>query len=576
MTDEVNSYDVRFNLRGLRPPTDQLVLVVVDDTLVLPEFENRTNRLQEVTEITQFTDSFFWNREVWHRLLKSLLEAEPERIGVSLHFGDNIGNNHVTPAEELVFMNDKITWAATYSHTERLLIPAFARIDQANVGLLLLDKDDDGIVRKIFPDRAVIPHFVQSFVQKPLPQDGSLKINFRANKSAIPTVRASDIIQGQYDASFLKGKLILIATENGLQASLQTPLGSMSRGELLAQMVDNLVENRWIRRLDWPYYAVYLLVVISFAAIIITSFPQSISVVFLLWFATMTVALSAWVFDSFYIWLPGFATSAGLAFTWFIMGGFQATRIEQKNFELQRERHASQELEQLKNNFVSLISHDLKTPIAKIQSVVSRLLNDERTQIWRRDLEILQSSGEELNKYIRSILSLLRVESQAFRIFRETADLNELIEEAIHQLAPLAHEKNISIEKNLEPLFSAEFDRTLIKEVVINLLDNAIKYSNSGSQVKIASFEIDDSLHVEVTDQGRGIAPEDIERVWQKFARGSGEDLRSRGTGLGLYLVRYFVELHGGKVSLTSQLGHGATFSFSLPLVVEDKASVVV
>ncbi len=574
MTDEVNSYDIRYNLRALRPPSAEVVLVIVDDALVLPAFENRTNRLQEVTEITQLTDSFFWNRAIWLRLLKTLLDANPQRVGVSLYFGENIGSPRISPGEEKVFMDERITWAATYSHSERLLMPTFARIDQSNVGLLLLDKDDDGVIRKLFPDRAVIPHFVQNFVRKPLPQDSSVKINFRAKRGAFTTLRANDILQGQYDPSLLTGKLILIATESGLQPSVQTPLGPLSRGELLGQITDNLVSDRWIRRLAWPSYALYLLLVIGFATIILTSFPQSISVVFMLWFATMTVALSAWVFDTFYIWLPGFTSSAGLAITWFVMGGFQASRLEQRNFELQRERRASQELEQLKNNFVSLISHDLKTPIAKIQSVVGRLMNDERTQAWRRDLDVLHASGEELNKYIRSILSLLRVESQAFRIFRETADVNEIIEEALVQLNPLAEEKNISIIKKLEPLFSVEFDRTLIKEVVINLLDNAIKYSNQGSQVTISSFETDDSVHVEITDLGRGIAPEDLERVWQKFARGSGEDLRSRGTGLGLYLVRYFVELHGGKIALKSQLGQGSTFSFSLPLVIEEKPPI--
>jgi signal transduction histidine kinase len=225
-----------------------------------------------------------------------------------------------------------------------------------------------------------------------------------------------------------------------------------------------------------------------------------------------------------------------------------------------------QELEQLKNNFVSLISHDLKTPIAKIQAVVNRLLPQHQGGELQSDLEALHASSEELHRYIQSILKVLRVESRDFRLHREVADINEVIEDAVLQLKPLAHDKEIKILTQLEPMFSSEFDVTLMKEVVINLIENAIKYSPLGSEIVIRSEERDNVIRVEVQDKGQGIAPDELEKVWQKFVRGKEQDLKSKGSGLGLYLVKYFIELHGGTVRIESELGKGSTVSFTLPV----------
>jgi signal transduction histidine kinase len=255
-----------------------------------------------------------------------------------------------------------------------------------------------------------------------------------------------------------------------------------------------------------------------------------------------------------------------LAATWIIFIGYQASRIERKNYQLQQEQKYLQELEQLKNNFVSLISHDLKTPIAKIQAIVDRLLMQNTEGELNLDLRSLRLSSEELNRYIQSILKVLRVESRDFKVNKEVADINETIEEALQQLAPLAREKSIRIQSELEPMFSLEYDPVLIKEVLINIVENAIKYTPDGGSIHLVSKETDDAVFVSVTDTGDGIKPEDLDKVWGKFTRGSDQDLKTKGSGLGLYLVKYFIELHGGRVTLESQWGQGTTVSFRLPL----------
>jgi signal transduction histidine kinase len=149
-----------------------------------------------------------------------------------------------------------------------------------------------------------------------------------------------------------------------------------------------------------------------------------------------------------------------------------------------------------------LISHDFKTPIAKIQAIVDRLLSSHLPEPITKDLTTLRGASLELNKYIQSILRVVRVESRDFRIFKEAADINELLVAAITNLKPLASEKNIEIFTQLEPLFSIEVDRTLIQEVFINLIENAIKYTPSNGVIEIRTIETQTDIIVQIKDTG--------------------------------------------------------------------------
>ena len=281
----------------------------------------------------------------------------------------------------------------------------------------------------------------------------------------------------------------------------------------------------------------------------------------------MTAAFSAWTFDSFSVWIPIISPISLFIFIWLLFTAYQALRIEKAHMRLKQEQSYLAELEQLKNNFVSLISHDLKTPIAKIQAVLDRLLSSGHVPIEiSEDLGSLKVYSEELNRYIQSILKVLRVESRDFRIIKETADINGVIENVVDRVRPLASEKNIQIEVLLEPMFLIEFDVTLMTEVFLNIIENSIKYTQAGGRIKIHSRETETDVFVEITDNGEGISADDQENIWKKFVRGKAQDHKTKGTGLGLYLVKYFIELHGGKISLTSELKKGTTIFVSLPL----------
>ncbi|MNK52436.1 Histidine protein kinase DivJ [compost metagenome] len=565
--DEISSYDKRFQLRGDQKASPQIVLITINQSDFANVYDQRTNFLGNISEVTDITDSFFWNKKIWTELLTKILKQDPRTVGVTLYFGDNIGAMKPSPEEFKVFQDPRIFWSTTTNNQERVLLPVFANRDRSNLGNNEIRRDDDGVVRRVFPQRTEQPHLVEQITGKKFPTTlAGLPINFRGSPRVFQHYSLNEILYDEIPSNALKGKIVLIGAETATGAVYMTPLGALSRTEILAHATDSLVGDRWIKRLSFAWYAVGFFLLVIVAVFFITTYPQSVALFFMVWIGTLLAALSAWVFDSFYFWSPAFSPFVMLATTWIIFIGYQATKIERQNYRLQQEQLYLQELEQLKNNFVSLISHDLKTPIAKIQAIVDRLLMQHQAEDLGQDLRSLRTFSDELNRYIQSILKVLRVESRDFKINKEVADINEIIEEALNHLRPLAREKNITLHTSLEPMFSAEFDAVLIKEVVINLVENAIKYTPAGGKIEVISHESADDIHVLVKDTGEGIKAEDMDKVWGKFTRGSDQDMKSKGTGLGLYLVKYFIELHGGKVSMDSKLGVGTTVSFTLPL----------
>lgn len=575
--DEITSYDQRFQLRGEQKTSNDIVLITIRQSDFSTIYDTRTNFLDNMSEVTDITDSFFWNKDIWSELLLRILRQQPRAVGVTLYFGDNIGTVRLTPDEHRLFKDPRVVWASTTNSLERVLNPVFTNSDHTNLGSNELRRDEDGVVRRVFPQRADMPHLVEKITGRKFPtQQVGLPINYRGTSRVFKQYSLSEILYDEVPANAFSDKIILIGAETSSAPVYMTPMGTLSRTEILAHITDTVLGHKWIKRLSFAWYAAGFFLLMLLAVFVITTYPQSVALFFILWVGTLLAALSAWVFDSFYFWSPAFSPFVLMGATWIIFIGYQATKIERQNFRLQQEQEYLAELEQLKNNFVSLISHDLKTPIAKIQAIVDRLLTQhDADRELGQDLRSLRLFSDELNRYIQSILKVLRVESRDFKINKEVADINEVIEEALNHLRPLARERGIAVHTALEPMFSVEFDTTLLKEVVINLIENAIKYTPKGGQIEVVSYESEEFVHVLVKDTGEGIKPEDMEKVWGKFTRGSDQDLRTKGTGLGLYLVKYFIELHGGKVSMESKLGLGTTVSFTLPLESEDEEDEV-
>ncbi len=563
--DEVTSYDSRLQIRGNQSVSSQIVLITLRAS-DLAEPEGLRSRFGPVGEITDVTDSFYWSSELWTDLMSRVLAQNPRKVGVALFFSENLGPLRMPLHQIKLLKHPKIVWGTTVAMSERINQPLFSDDLRSNIGSIQLTRDEDGIIRRFIPTQ---DNFIARLVDRDFDWHSSRIINYRAASGSFTEYSLRDVVEGRIPEDAFRNKYVLIGSESASSTQYLTPLGSSARHEVFAQILDNTIENRWIFRASNWIYVWFLLPLMILSVFMITSYPQTIAFVFMLWLATLSVALSAWVFDLFAIWIPAISTAMQLLATWVIFIGYQANIIERRNWFLRQEQKYLSELEQLKNNFVSLISHDLKTPIAKIQAIVDRLLGDPGTAGFNTDLKSLRMSSDELNRYIQSILKVLRVESRDFQLNKEVGDINETIQEAVEQLTPLAQEKQIQIRSTLEPMFSIEVDFTLMREVLINLVENAIKYTPIGGKIEINSHEVGPKVWIEIQDTGEGIPADEVANVWRKFVRGKDQDLKTKGTGLGLYLVKYFIELHGGEVFLESELGKGTKVSFSLPLEEE-------
>jgi len=568
--DEVGSYDLRLSLRGDQSQSTDIILIDFsnnDFNYLLPQ----KNSLLEMKDDSNLTlDSRYWNLNLWRALLEKILASDPKAIGISFYFDERMSHNLSVKDWEL-FTNKNIIWMGALSQGGMAQLPPFANKINKNYGFADFSREEDGMIRAVTPLSPGIPSFPLKLAEKKNlflqfnQSPNKALINFRGSSQSFTHIRVNDLLADKFSLKPFENKIVVIGMNSDFQSKIATPVGVLSRSEIIAHITDNLINERWIKRLPKMAAYVELFIVMLISVFFMTSFPQMVAFVFLTFLSLIICSFSIWFFDTFNIWTPAFSPLILIISTWALFVGYLASRMEQKNWHLEQEKKSIAQLEQLKNNFVSLISHDLKTPIAKIQAIVERLLLNEYTPELTQDLKSLRSSSHELHRYIQSILKILRVESRDFHLNKEVTDINDLVKIVIGFVKPLAKEKQIQLEDNLEPLFSIEVDSTLIQEVLSNILENAIKYTPSGGRISIKTEEIEDFILIKVTDTGEGINSAELENVFGKFVRGKNQDLKTKGSGLGLYLVKYFVELHGGRVLLTSQVGKGTTVELYLP-----------
>lgn len=239
-----------------------------------------------------------------------------------------------------------------------------------------------------------------------------------------------------------------------------------------------------------------------------------------------------------------------------------------------REKQAAQ----MKNEFVSYVSHELKTPLASINAYAEMLLDDEaKDDATRRQFcQIIQTQAQRLTRMIEDILNISRIESGLIKINKAPHSLAMLIRDAAAMIASTAQEKNITVHTQAAILYDQVLiDRDMMLQVLINLLSNAIKYTPAGGSVSV-SLEVDSAQQkviVKVSDTGVGIPPDALGKIFDKFYRVEANNKYAKGTGLGLNLVKQIVEtVHQGRVFVESQVGKGSTFGFELPLVTAAQA----
>jgi two-component system sensor histidine kinase KdpD len=237
--------------------------------------------------------------------------------------------------------------------------------------------------------------------------------------------------------------------------------------------------------------------------------------------------------------------------------------------EAQRARLRS-ETERLRNSLLSAVSHDLRTPLATITGSASALVEGEGTldPATRRELaQAIEDEADRLNRLVQNLLEMTRLEAGGIQVRKDWEPLEEVVGSALARVEKRLGDRRVDI--RLAPdLPLVPLDPLLIEQVLINLLDNAIKYASGETPIEISASADEHAVRVTVADRGPGFAQGEEARVFDKFYRGQETGTRS-GAGLGLAIARGIVEVHGGEITAEPRPGGGALFRFTLPLAAE-------
>lgn len=368
--------------------------------------------------------------------------------------------------------------------------------------------------------------------------------------------------------------LVVLASDPLPPFAFETPVGRLPSHEIALNMLGNFANHESLSRGDyWLQVFITGVLVLLFASFL-TQFPIWLSGIVLMGSLLCYFVISLILLDQSRYSLPLAAPILALLLCYFLGMTDQLERREKRQWSLERETEFLREIDDLKNHFLSLVSHDLKTPIARIQSLLEQLIfsnsapNSEQKLSPEQNhlVEKAMRANSQLQRSIGTLLLLNRIESRDFQIQRNPTDMKELIENALSSPKELAQERGINIVTELELLFLVELDSSLIREVIYNLVDNAIKYSPDNGKIIVRCGESEvlseltppqAGVWFEVQDEGSGIDPEDRQKVAQRFFSTDNKKISSsqsiKGTGLGLYLSAFFVERHHGRMTVLSR-----------------------
>lgn len=404
-------------------------------------------------------------------------------------------------------------------------------------------------------------------------------VNFRyyentvEGRGKIKKIPFHRVVVGNFPKGFFTNKVVLIGPSYLSNASdfVMTPYDRESYSSpkigVHASIIESLIQNKTVVQVPRAFSYGLSLILGLILAYVINRIKPTRGLIFTLVTILSVVILAYMLFSLFGLWIYLAHILLTIFIIYYIWVPFRAIGEYQRRYAIQEETKLLKKVENLKQNFISLMSHDLKTPVAKIAGITDVAMHKygNTDPGLKGDFLRIIDATKELNKFITSILDLTKIESSNLSLNKVSKDINTIIEQVSDNLRFEAGQKNIKIEKELTPLYPIQIDVTLINRVISNLVENAIKYCEENTQVIVKTWDDEKWVYVEIIDNGVGIPKEDLENIFEKFYRVKNDKSHEvKGSGLGLYLVKYFVELHGGTIICESNIGIGTTFRIKL------------
>jgi signal transduction histidine kinase len=214
----------------------------------------------------------------------------------------------------------------------------------------------------------------------------------------------------------------------------------------------------------------------------------------------------------------------------------------------------------------------LRSPLTVISGVISFFTSGRLGELspeQQNMVAMMERNTQSLIELVNDLLDASKLESGTMRLETAAIDLRSVIDELREAMLPMAKEKGIELVETFpDNLPRVEADRAKLRRILVNLLSNALKFTPKGGRVEVRAEQLDGHINIAVSDTGVGIAPEDVDRLFDKYEQARSRATRGeKGTGLGLYITKQLVELHSSEIKVKSEVGRGSTFSFTLPSV---------
>lgn len=571
-------FDLRIKYRPAPEDTKKISLISVNQQTIEklkgpPSFSDQGVVLQKIMAAHPKTVVFVSNVKVW----KGDTTEQAAFATLAKNF-----NNVYFQSDELELKGD----------SEKLQFPE--PLDQLKVTSGPRTKDDsrfgkDGITRRLlvsFQDKPLLhPQVAASFNPDvavtakirgtfPLYDSTQAFIDFRPIGS-YPSISFESILDGNIDPKMVQDKIVIIADDTGVDkrdyffTPMARDLDVMNLGEMHANMFETMIRNSApIKAPDWVN--LFFTVIISILTVhVVLSLKPLKGILILLGTAAGFTLFSYLSFWPFGVWIDMAHPFLAIFLCYYFFIPYRLIMENRRSWEYYQKHKLLSEVEQLKTNFIGMMSHDLKTPLARIQGM-TEVISADHTPLsshQREALDMIKQSAEDLLKFISTILNYAKIESQGIELHLQSKDINQILQDVVKKHEFLAKVKHIQMITEFEPLFSLKVDPELLRQVFSNLVENAIKYSPENSKVLITSEEVDGKIVVQVADQGIGIPADELPNVFMKFFRSKNAKASPiKGSGLGLYLAKYFVELHQGSILAESAAGQGSTFTVELPI----------